>query len=141
MKDILETLKEEGSFKTLLSALETAGLTEVLVKPGPLTLFAPNDEAFTRIKIEEVLPDRGKLVEMLTYHIVQGKMSAAGIAAEEHILTNCGKSLTVHLSEGKQQVDNANFITTDIECSNGVIHIIDNVFLPNMSGWYCGSCC
>lgn len=141
MKDILETLKGEGSFKTLISALETAGLAEALGRPGALTLFAPDDEAFERIKIEEVLPDRGKLVEMLTYHMVQGRMSAAQIADEEHILTNCGKSLTVHLSEGRQQVDNANFRRTDVECSNGVIHVIDNVFLPNLSGWYCGSCC
>lgn len=141
MKDIIDTLNEEGSFTTLISALGTADLTEMLRKPGPLTLFAPNDQAFTRIKMEEVLPDRGKLIEMLTYHIVEGSITAAGIADEEHILTNCGKSLTVHLKEGRQEVDNAAFIRTDIECTNGIIHIIDNVFLPNMSGWYCGSCC
>jgi uncharacterized surface protein with fasciclin (FAS1) repeats len=139
MKDILETLTVEGSFATLLRLMEKAGLLEGLREPGPFTLFAPDDTAFTRVNLDENDSDRLKAV--FTYHLVEGKVSAAGIAGEEHLLTVAAKSLTVHLDEGVHVVDNARLVRTDIECSNGVIHIIDNVFLPQFSGWYCGGCC
>lgn len=141
MQDILNTLASEESFHKLLSLLERAGLTDELTKEGPFTLFASNDAAFERVKIDEVAADRDKLVALLTYHIVDGTYSSAEIGRDEHLLTNNGKSLTMHLDEGKQTIDNARYVKTDIECSNGIIHVIDNVFLPQMSGWYCGSCC
>jgi uncharacterized surface protein with fasciclin (FAS1) repeats len=141
MQDILSTLALEGSFNTLLALLERTGLTDTLAKEGPFTLFASNDAAFERVKINEVAADREKLVALLSYHIVDGKHSSAEIGRDEHLLTNSGKSLTLHLDEGRQTIDNARYIRTDIECSNGIIHVIDNVFLPQMSGWYCGSCC
>ncbi|HEY6871922.1 MAG TPA: fasciclin domain-containing protein [Geobacteraceae bacterium] len=140
MKNILDTLAADGSFQTLLDVLQMADLSDTLKAPGPLTLFAPNDDAFKRMNIGEITADKEKLVLLLTYHMVQGKLTAAEIARDEMLLTSSGKSLTVQLEEGRQVIDNAKYVRTDIECSNGIIHVIDNVFLPHMSGWYC-SCC
>jgi uncharacterized surface protein with fasciclin (FAS1) repeats len=140
VKDILDTLTTDGSFKTLLSALNTAGLSEILKGPGPLTLFAPNDEAFERVNIDEITSDRETLVSILTYHMIDEKLGAAEIAKAEQLMTSSGKSLTVRQEEGRQVIDNAGFVRTDIQCTNGIIHVIDNVFLPQFSGWYCGCC-
>lgn len=141
MKDILDTLAEKGSFTTLLAALNTTNLADRLKEPGPFTLFAPNDEAFTRVNIDQMARDKSNLASVLNYHLVTGKMMSADIGGHESIYTEEGKSLTVHLEEGKPVIDNGKYVQTDIECTNGVIHIIDNVFLPQFSGWYCGSCC
>lgn len=141
MNDFLATLTADGSFQTLLAMLEKAGLTGMLSKPGPLTLFAPDDEAFKRISVGEIAGDHEELVSLLSYHMVDGNFTADEIARNEHLLTTSGKSLTVHLEEGRQVIDNARYIRTDIACSNGIIHVMDNVFLPRFSGWYCGSCC
>jgi uncharacterized surface protein with fasciclin (FAS1) repeats len=140
MKNILGTLKEDGAFQTLLSLLELAGVAGRLGEEGPFTLFAPNDEAFTRVNVDEISGDRGNLSLLLAYHIIDGKLTAADISRDEQLLTSSGKSLTVRLEEGRQVIDNAKYVETDIECANGVIHVIDNVFLPQFSGWYCGCC-
>lgn len=140
VKDIHDTLAAEGSFQTLLSMLKMAGLADTLREPGPLTLFAPNDDAFMRFNIDELTADREKLVTLLTYHVIHGKFTTAEIGRDEQLLTSNGKSLTVLLEEGRQVIDNAKYVRTDIECANGSIHVIDNVFLPQMSGWYCGCC-
>lgn len=140
MKSILDTLGADGSFQTLLSTLKMADLTGTLSEPGPFTLFAPNDDAFKRVNVDEITSDRDNLVSLLTYHIIQEKLTAAEIALNEQLMTSNGKSLTVLLEEGLQVIDNAKYVKTDIECSNGIIHVIDNVFLPQFSGWYCGCC-
>ena len=138
--DILETLTADGTFQTLLSMMKMADLTDRLKEPGPFTLFAPNDDAFKRVNVEEISSDRENLVSILTYHIVTGKLTAAEIARNEQLMTDNCKSLTVLLEEGLQVIDNARYVKSDIECSNGIIHVIDNVFLPQFSGWYCGCC-
>jgi uncharacterized surface protein with fasciclin (FAS1) repeats len=140
MKDILDTLKADGTFQTLISLFELAGVAGSLGEQGPFTLFAPNDEAFTRVNVDEISGDRENLARLLAYHIADGKLTAADIARDEQLLTSSGKSLTVLLEEGRQVIDNAKYVETDIECTNGVIHVIDNVFLPQFSGWYCGCC-
>jgi len=140
MKNILDTLTAEGSFQTLLALLEKAALTDRLKEPGPITLFAPNDEAFERVNVEEIAGDQESLVALLNYHLVEGKLTAAGIAGNEQLMTVSDKSLTVRLEEGLQLIDNARYVRTDIECANGIIQVIDNVFLPRFSGWYCGCC-
>lgn len=140
MKNILDTLAADGSFQTLLSMLDKAGLTDTLRGEGPFTLFAPTDDAFKRLNVDEIASDPDKLVSTLTYHIVPGKCPVDKIAREENLLTNSGKSLTVRTEEGVQVIDNARYVATDIDCSNGIIHAIDNVFLPQLSGWYCGCC-
>lgn len=140
MKDIIETLKEDGSFQTLLSTLDMTDLGEKLKQPGPFTLFAPDDQAFKRVDFNEITRDKDSLRNLLRYHLLTGKVSAAQIRDHESLYTECGKSLTVHLEEGLPVIDNGKYVKTDIECSNGVIHVMDNVFLPQFSGWYCGCC-
>lgn len=140
MKTILETLTEKGCFQTLLLTLTQAELIANLENPGPLTLFAPDDKAFERVNLDEITKDKDTLSSILKYHILKGKMMASEIDQKESLFTTSGKSLTVHLEEGKSVIDNGNMVKTDIECSNGVIHMVDNVFLPQFSGWYCGCC-
>lgn len=136
MPDIIDTIRKDASLGTLLASLEKAGLTETLKGAGPYTLFAPNNDAFVRMNIAEALKDPKTLSETLTYHLVAGRYTAEAIGEMETLGTENGKSLTVALDEGETVVDNGKFVTTDIECSNGIIHIIDNVFQPHLSGWY-----
>ena len=140
MKNILETLTEQGNFRSLLVTLQMTGLAEKLNDPGPFTLFAPNDAAFERVNFEEVTKDKESLATLVKYHLVAGRMTSAEVGGEERIYTEAGKSLTVRLEEGLPVIDNGRYVTKDIECSNGIIHVIDNVFLPQFSGWYCGCC-
>lgn len=102
----------------------------------PYPLYAPNNDAFSRMDIKKTILDPKVLSDTLTYHLVVGKYSAKDIGAMESLGTENGKSLTIALDEGETVVDNGKFVTTDIECSNGVIHIIDNVFQLHLSGWY-----
>lgn len=140
MKDMRATLMEGGSFTKLLALLENAGMSELLSQAGDVTLFAPDDTAFARMDIDEVTRDRDKLLALAAYHVVDGRYSAEAISREESLLTRSGKSLTVLREHGVQVIDNAKYVTTDIHCSNGIIHVIDNVFLPQVSGWYCHCC-
>lgn len=140
MKDILTTLREDPAFETLLHVLNEVGLLDVLEKTESLTLFAPDNEAFKRINLEEIMLDRSKLQDILTYHMVDGERPYEGLEAEENIYTRNGKHLTAHLEVGELRIDNAALTRTDIRCSNGIIHVIDNVFLPQFSGWYCACC-
>jgi uncharacterized surface protein with fasciclin (FAS1) repeats len=141
MSDILNILKAEGSFTTLLSLLEQAGMSDRLAQPGPFTFFAPNDDAFQRVKVEVISKDPRVLLDLLKYHLIAGEHSSDDIALNQHLVTTSGKSLSLSKSEGRQVIDNAQFVATDIRCGNGIIHVIDNVFLPEFSGWYCGGCC
>jgi uncharacterized surface protein with fasciclin (FAS1) repeats len=136
MADIIDTIRNDASLGTLLASLEKAGLIEKLKGAGPFTLFAPNDAAFVRMNIAEALKDQKYLSETMIYHMVSGKHTAEAIRQMDTMDTESGKTLTVALDEGETVVDNGKFVTTDIECSNGIIHIIDNVFQPQLSGWY-----
>jgi uncharacterized surface protein with fasciclin (FAS1) repeats len=132
MKDIVETASEAGSFKTLLKAAEAAGLVSTLRSEGPLTVFAPTDEAFAKLPpgtIEGLLKDREKLGAILKYHVVPGRLTAQKVADQQSLRTVQGKELKVDLSGGVK-VGTARVLRTDIEASNGVIHIIDSVLLP-----------
>jgi uncharacterized surface protein with fasciclin (FAS1) repeats len=141
MNDILSMLDAEGNFKTVLALLDLAGLADRLRKPGHYTFFAPNDTAFERVNIKEISRDPDSLRTLLLYHLVEGEYGSGEIAENEHLLTEAGKSLSVSREEGQLVIDNAKLITADIKCANGIIHVIDNVFLPQFSGWYCGGCC
>lgn len=136
MKDLLSTLSEVGSMHTLLEAIEKASLTDVLMSPGPFTLFAPNDEAFTRMNTHAMLDDVETLKSVISYHLAAGRHKFDDISKMETLGTENGKSLTITIDEGDTVVDNGKFIKTDIECSNGIIHVVDNVFQPQLSGWY-----
>jgi uncharacterized surface protein with fasciclin (FAS1) repeats len=119
-----------------LEAIEKAGMSGVLRQAGPYTLFAPNDEAFARMNTERILNDPVNLKDTLAYHLVAGKYTFNDLKEMETLGTENGKSLTIALDEGEMVVDNGKFVKNDIECSNGIIHVIDNVFQPHLSGWY-----
>jgi uncharacterized surface protein with fasciclin (FAS1) repeats len=132
MPTIVDIAVQAGSFKTLVQAVQAAGLVETLSGEGPFTVFAPTDEAFAQIPAETlqaVLADKEKLTAILTYHVVPGKLMAADVVRSTQLQTAQGQSITVS-TEGGVRVDNANIIQTDIEADNGVIHVIDQVIMP-----------
>jgi uncharacterized surface protein with fasciclin (FAS1) repeats len=135
-KDIVDTAVAAGSFKTLATALTEAGLIETLKGKGPFTVFAPTDEAFAKVPkkdLEALLKDKKKLAAVLTYHVVAGKVMAADVVKMKDgskVKTVEGHEFTLGLKDGKVMVDGANVTKTDIETSNGVIHVIDSVIMP-----------
>ena len=135
-KDIVDTAVAAGSFKTLATALTEAGLIDTLKGKGPFTVFAPTDEAFAKVPkkdLEALLKDKKKLTQVLTYHVVSGKVMAADVVKLKDgskVKTVEGREFTLGLKDGKVKVDDANVTKTDIETSNGVIHVIDAVIMP-----------
>jgi len=131
-KDIVDTAVSAGQFKTLATALQAAGLVDTLKGPGPFTVFAPTDEAFAKIPkadLEALLKDKAKLTAVLTYHVVPGKVMSKDVAPGP-VKTVQGSALTVSTTGGVM-VDKARVTAADIVASNGVIHVIDAVVLPN----------
>ncbi len=131
-KDIVDTAVAAGSFKTLATALQAAGLVETLKGRGPFTVFAPTDAAFAKLPagtLEDLLKpeNKAKLTAILTYHVVPGRVMAAQAAKLPSAKTVNGESLTIHAMGGNVMVDNATVTSADIACSNGVIHVIDRV--------------
>lgn len=132
-KDIVTTAVEAGTFKTLAAALEAAGLVATLQGEGPFTVFAPTDAAFAKLPagtVEALLKDKEKLTQILTYHVVSGKVEAADVVKLTSAKTVNGQSVAIKVNGGKVQIDNATVTTADVQASNGVIHIIDTVILP-----------
>ena len=132
-KDIVDTAVEAGSFNTLATALEAAGLVGTLKGEGPFTVFAPTDEAFAKIpedQLNALLADTEQLTAVLTYHVVAGKVTAADVVELDTATTVQGSDIDITVSDSGVMVDNANVVTTDIMASNGVIHVIDSVILP-----------
>ena len=134
-RDIVDTAVAAGQFKTLAAALKAAGLVETLKGAGPFTVFAPTDEAFAKLPkgtVEDLLKpeNKAKLVAILSYHVVPGKVMAADVMKVRAAKTVQGGSLTVNGAGGKVMIDNATVVKTDIAASNGVIHVIDSVVMP-----------
>ncbi len=134
-KDIVEVAAENGSFNTLVAALEAAELVETLKGEGPFTVFAPTDEAFANLPdgtLDMLLMPENKdqLVSVLTYHVVSGKVNAADVVKLESADTVQGEQLMIKTTDGDVMVNNAKVVMTDVEASNGVIHVIDTVLLP-----------
>ena len=134
-KDIVDTAVGAGSFKTLVAAVQAAGLVETLKGAGPFTVFAPTDEAFAKLPagtVESLLKpeNKEKLVAVLTYHVVPGKVMAADVVKLTEAPTVQGSKAKVKVVDGAVMIDNAKVVKTDIETSNGVIHVIDAVILP-----------
>ena len=134
-QDIVDTAVAAGSFETLAAALQAAGLVDTLKGKEPFTVFAPTDEAFAKLPagtVEDLLKpeNKEKLVAILTYHVVPGKVLAAQVTKMSSAKTVNGQSLAISVNGGTVMVDNAKVIKTDILCSNGVIHVIDSVLLP-----------
>jgi uncharacterized surface protein with fasciclin (FAS1) repeats len=130
-KDIVDTAVAAGDFKTLATALDKAGLVQTLKGKGPFTVFAPTDAAFAKVpkaQLDALLADKAKLTQVLTYHVVPGKVMAADVKAGK-VKTVQGGELNVSTSGGVT-VDNAKVVKTDIVADNGVIHVIDSVVMP-----------
>jgi uncharacterized surface protein with fasciclin (FAS1) repeats len=129
--DIVETAVQAGSFKTLVAAVQAAGLVDTLKGPGPFTVFAPTDAAFAKVPkeaLDALLKDKAALTKLLTYHVVSGKVMAADVKAGK-VRTVQGQELTLGTTGGVT-VDNARVTAADVVASNGVIHVIDTVVMP-----------
>ena len=132
-KDIVDIAMEDGRFTTLVAAVEAAGLVDALKGNGPLTVFAPTDDAFAALPegtVEALLADIPALTNILLYHVVDGKVMAADVLELSSALTLQGQYVDIAVEDGKVMLDGAEVIITDIEASNGVIHVIDAVILP-----------
>ncbi len=133
-KDIVDTAIEAGSFETLVAAVQAAGLVETLKGEGPFTVFAPTDAAFAALPegtVENLLlpENKDQLVSILTYHVVPGKVMSTDLMDDMEAETVQGSTVTIDLDTGVM-VEGATVTTADIEASNGVIHVIDTVMLP-----------
>jgi uncharacterized surface protein with fasciclin (FAS1) repeats len=132
MPNIVETAISAGSFKTLVQAVQAADLVDTLSGDGPFTVFAPDDSAFAKLPagtVESLLKDIPKLKDILTYHVVAGKVMAADAAGLTSAKTVQGKDLQIDTKDGVK-VNEAKVIKADIEATNGVIHVIDTVLIP-----------
>jgi len=134
--DIVDTAVAAGSFNTLAAALEAGGLVETLKADGPYTVFAPTDEAFAKLPEGTVemllLPEnKDKLVEILTYHVVAGKVTAAEVVTLQTATTANGSDVAIRVVDETVFINDSRVVATDIGASNGVIHVVDTVILPN----------
>lgn len=133
--DIVDTAIAAGSFSTLVTAVQAADLVDTLKGEGPFTVFAPTDEAFAKLPqgtVEDLLKpeNKAKLQRILTYHVVPGMVMAADAMNLTEAKTVSGDSFTISKSGDGLMVDNANVVKADIPASNGVIHVIDQVIMP-----------
>ncbi|MDA0809921.1 MAG: fasciclin domain-containing protein, partial [Planctomycetota bacterium] len=134
-KDIVDTAVAAGQFKTLAAALQAADLVDALKGKGPFTVFAPTDDAFAKLPkgtVEGLLKPgaKGALTGILTYHVVAGAVDAAKVVKLSNATTLNGQRVDIAVKDGEVTIDNAKVVVTDIECSNGIIHVIDAVILP-----------
>lgn len=134
-KDIVDTAVAAGSFNTLAAALTAAGLVDTLKSEGPFTVFAPTDEAFAKLPagtVDSLLKPENKdqLVSILTYHVVAGKVMAADVVKLSSATTVNGKDVSIRVADGNVYVNDAMVTAADVGASNGVIHVIDSVLIP-----------
>jgi transforming growth factor-beta-induced protein len=136
LDNLAERARRTGPLGTLMHAVERAGLEPTLARLGPLTVFAPSDEAFAQLPdgtVDSLLSDPVKLNQVLTYHLVPGVILAGEVTGRRRAPTVNGESLPLSLSlDGCIHVDGAHVVAADLEAANGVIHVIDRVLLPAM---------
>lgn len=133
-KDIVDTAVADGRFTTLVAAVKAAGLVDTLKSEGPFTVFAPTDAAFAALPkgtVEALLADIPKLKSILLYHVVSGKVAAESVVTLDSATTVLGKDVMVKVVDGKVMINNSQVVITDIETSNGLIHVIDAVLIPS----------
>jgi uncharacterized surface protein with fasciclin (FAS1) repeats len=140
--DIVDVAVSAGSFETLVAAVKAAGLVEVLKSDGPFTVFAPTDDAFKALPegtVTELLEpeNKDKLIAILTYHVVPGKVTAADVVELTSAKTVQGQKVSIKTTDKNVMIDGARVLKTDIPASNGVIHVIDAVIIPSEepAGW------
>ena len=133
--NIVETAVSAGSFNSLVAAVKAAGLVETLSGEGPFTVFAPTDEAFAQIpedQLNALLADKEALTAVLTYHVVAGRVMAEDVVKLSSAETVNGQNVDIKVWDGKVMIDDAQVTAVDIAATNGVIHVIDKVILPDM---------
>lgn len=133
-KNIVETALAAGNFNTLAKALTEAGLVGELQKEGPFTVFAPTDEAFSKLPkgtLENLLKDKETLKKVLLYHVVSGKVMASDVVNLKSATTLEGDDVKIKTVDGNVMINNAKVIKADVGASNGVIHVIDTVLIPD----------
>lgn len=131
---IVDTAVEAGSFTTLVAAVKAAGLVETLSADGPYTVFAPTDEAFAKLPagaLDKLLANPDKLREVLLYHVVPGKVTAAQVSGLDKATTALGSDVKISVADNSVRINGANVVKADIETANGIIHVIDTVILPS----------
>lgn len=138
-KTIPETADGAGTFKTLLAAAKAAGLAETLGGEGPFTVFAPTDEAFAKLPagtVDTLLKpeNKGKLVDLLKYHVVAGRVYSEDAVKAKSAKTLQGSSITVNVDDSGAMINKSKLVLTDLDASNGVIHVIDAVLMPPAKG-------
>lgn len=132
-KDIVTIAVENGNFKTLAKALTETGLVEALQGEGPFTVFAPTDEAFAKLPegtVEALLKDKETLKTILLYHVVSGKVTSKDVVKLNKAETLAGKNIMIKTSDAGVMINNSKVTAVDVMASNGVIHIIDTVLIP-----------
>jgi uncharacterized surface protein with fasciclin (FAS1) repeats len=132
-KDVVDTAIAAGSFKTLVAAIQAAGLVNQLKGPGPYTVFAPTDDAFAKIPkadLDALIKDKAKLTRVLTHHVFAGNASSADLAMLKDLSVADGGRLPIVAGKGTLTVGGARVIKADVPASNGIIHVIDTVLIP-----------
>ncbi|MCW5935104.1 MAG: fasciclin domain-containing protein [Fimbriimonadia bacterium] len=132
-KDIVDTAIGAGQFKTLVSLVQAAGLVDALRSDGPFTVFAPTDAAFAKVPkatLDALGKDKEALKQVLLYHVVSGKVTSGQVVKVNKAKTLQGSDVKVKVSGKNVMINNAKVVKADIECTNGVIHVIDTVILP-----------
>lgn len=132
-KDIVDTAMAAGQFKTLVKLVQGAGLVDALRGKGPFTVFAPTDEAFAKLpkaQVDALLKDKEALRRVLLYHVVSGKVMSKDVVKLRSAKTLQGQTITIRVQGKTVRINDAKVVKADIECSNGVIHVIDKVILP-----------
>ena len=133
---IVDIASANPDFSTLVSAVTEAGLVETLSGDGPFTVFAPTNEAFAKIpqdQLDAILADQAKLKSILTYHVIAGKVLSTDLKPEQSVATVEGQNVDIKVADGTATINGCNIVKTDIEASNGVIHVIDCVLVPPAS--------
>jgi uncharacterized surface protein with fasciclin (FAS1) repeats len=131
--NLVETAVSAGTFTTLVAAVKAADLADTLSGDGPFTVFAPTDDAFAKLPegtVESLLANPDQLREILLYHVVPGKVTAAEVLSLDSATTVQGSDVRILVADGSVQINNASVVSADIETSNGIIHVIDTVILP-----------
>ncbi|GIV09487.1 MAG: beta-Ig-H3/fasciclin [Fimbriimonadales bacterium] len=132
-KDIVDTAVAAGQFKTLVKLVQEAGLVDALRGKGPFTVFAPTDEAFAKLpkaQVDALLKDKEALKQVLLYHVVSGKVMSNDVVKLRSAKTLQGQNINIRVQRNNVRINDASVVKADIECSNGVIHVIDKVILP-----------
>lgn len=132
MKNLFDTIKDDSDLTTLASAINAAELNDVLSGTGPFTMFAPTNDAFAKIPaadLESIMKDKVKLTKILTYHVVDGKVMASAVATMKEVKTLAKSNIKIS-NEAGVKINDAKVTKADIECGNGVIHLIDTVLMP-----------